>query len=340
MTTDIFYGNEEKIMNKFLSRCVALLNKEISRKRFLKIAGVLVASMAFSRFLSRFASAAVPAVTTGRVKKNLKGLHDLIEVESQDAYAGTRKAIEALGGIKRFVKKRDTVVIKPNMAWDRAPEYAANTNPEVVAALIDLCKEAGAKRINVFDVTCNDNRLTYDKSGIAAIAKEHGARVFFPDDWNMMEAHFPYKSSIEKWPIVREAIECDVFINVPVCKDHRLTRLTLSMKNLMGVCGGERGEMHFDIGPKLVDLTDLISPELTVIDATRVLLRNGPTGGNLDDVKVLNKIIAGTDSTLLDVYSAQLMSVDPLDVPNIKHAIERSFGNHLVENASVLKLTV
>jgi uncharacterized protein (DUF362 family) len=319
---------------------MALLNKEISRKRFLKISGIFVASMVLSRFFSRLVHAAEPAVTTGRVKRNVTGLHDIVEVESQDAYAGTRKALEALGGIERFVKQGNTVVIKPNMAWDRTPEYAANTNPQVVAALIDLCKEAGAKRINVFDVTCNDNRLAYDSSGIAAVAKAHGAQVFFPDDWNMLKAHFAYKSTMEDWPIVREAVECDVFINVPVCKHHRLTQLTLSMKNLMGVCGGERGKMHFDIGPKLVDLTDMISPELTVIDATRVLLRNGPTGGNLDDVKVLNKIIAGTDPTLLDTYAAQLMSVDPLDVPNIKHAIERSFGNHLVESSSILKLTV
>ncbi len=325
-------------METFMARCRALLQRQISRQRFLKLFGILIASAALSRFFTRFAFAK-PVVANGRPKKNIKGLHDLVEVEAQDAYKGTRKAIEALGGIERFVKKGQTVAIKPNMAWDRTPEYAANTNPQVIAAVIDLCKTAGAKRINVFDVTCNDDKLTYDKSGIAAIARQHGAQVFFTEEWNMVEAHFPYDSPMEKWPIVREAVTCDVFINVPVCKHHGLTRLTLSMKNLMGVCGGSRGTMHFNIGRKLVDLTDFISPELTVIDATRVLLRNGPTGGDLADVKVLNKIIAGTDPTLIDSYAARLMDVDPLDLSYIKHAVERSFGSHLLETASIVKLT-
>ncbi|MFC1808507.1 DUF362 domain-containing protein [Candidatus Omnitrophota bacterium] len=326
-------------MKPFLLLCTKIWRRKISRKQFLKIVWMFIVGVIVSSFRLRTLFAQ-PAITTGRVKKKITGEYDLVEVRSSDAYGATIKAIESIGGIGRFVKPGNTVVIKPNIAWDRTPEYAANTNPQVVAALVELCKDAGAKRINVFDITCNDSRRSYASSGIEKVAKERGARVFIPDDWNMVNAHFEYNSPMEKWPILRDAVECDVFINVPVLKHHRLTGLTLSMKNLMGVCGGTRGRMHFDIGRKIVDLTDLIKPELTVIDATKVLVRNGPTGGDLNDVKVMDKVLVGTDPTLVDSYASVLMGKDPLSIPYIKNAVERNIGSSLVDQASILKLAI
>jgi uncharacterized protein (DUF362 family) len=132
---------------------------------------------------------------------------------------------------------------------------------------------------------------------------------------------------MEGWPILRDAVVCDTFINVPVLKHHGLTGLTLSMKNLMGVCSGKRGLIHMDIGRKIVDLTDYISPDLTVIDATRVLTRNGPSGGSLEDVRTLNKVIVGTDPTLADTFAAQLVDKDPLSLSFLREASARSFGS-------------
>jgi len=327
-------------MNTFLSFFSKTFNKKISRKSFLKVAGAFIVGVVASSWFGRRLFGAKPIITTGRVYKGIQGDYDLSVITSEDPYGATIKAVNTLGGMQRFVRAGDTVVIKPNIAWDRTPEYATNTNPEVVAALIDMCNTAGAKRVNVFDITCNDSKRAYDSSGIAAIAKKRGANVFIPDDWNMMDAHFDFESPMEKWPILREAIECDAFINVPVLKHHSLAGLTISMKNLMGVCGGKRGKIHFDLGRKLVDLTKLISPELTVVDASKVLVRNGPTGGNLEDVKNLNTIIAGTDPTLADSFAATLMGQEPLSIPNIKSAVDSHFGNHILENANIVKIAM
>jgi uncharacterized protein (DUF362 family) len=224
------------------------------------------------------------------------------------------------------VKKNDVVLVKPNIGWDRSPEQAGNTNPQVVAALIDMSFAAGAKRVNVFDVTCNDARRCYASSGIEQAAKGRGASVYAADDWNTLKAHFARSSPLEGWPILRDALECDCFINVPVLKHHGLTRLTLSMKNLMGVCGGNRGKMHQDIGPILTDLTMLLNPELTVIDAYRMLLRNGPQGGDLADVTKPETVIASTDPVLADVYACLIAGVKPSEVPYLAAAMERGYG--------------
>jgi len=276
----------------------------------------------------------------GRAPKKIKGDYDLAIAKGDDPFNMTIKAVELMGGMERFVKKGDVVVIKPNMGWDRSPAQAGNTNPEVMAALTDLAFKAGAKKVNIFDVTCNDPKRCYDNSGIMKAAKDKGADVYFPEDWNTVKAHFGYSSPMEGWPILKDAVECDVFINVPVVKHHVLTRLTLSMKNLMGVCGGNRGAMHFNIGKKLVDLTDFISPDLTIMDAYRVLVRNGPTGGNLSDVEMRNQIIAATDPVLADSYASLIMDVDPLSVPYIRSAADNNFGSTDVSGARKIEVKV
>jgi uncharacterized protein (DUF362 family) len=228
--------------------------------------------------------------------------------------------------MKKFVKKGATVVIKPNMAWDRTPEQAGNTNPAVVAALVEMCFQAGAKRVNVFDRPCDNAKRVYDVSGIKAAAEAKGAKVFFVDDWNLVKMNPGYDSPMKDWPVFKEAVECDTFINVPVLKHHGLTQLTLSMKNMMGVCLGNRGEIHGGIGRKLVDVTDFISPDLTVIDAYRILKANGPSGGNLADVEKRGTVIVGTDPTLSDAYAARFFGVKPLDIPYIAEAAKRKYG--------------
>ncbi len=310
----------------------------MNRKKFLK---VLVSSFALL-FLPKLSSKSVFADTpksNGRPKKKIKADHDLVAAQGEDPYLITVKAVTAIGGIEKFVKKNDVVVVKPNIGWDRMPEQAGDTNPQVVAALIDLSFKAGAKRVNVFDLTCNDARRCYANSGIEKAAKEHGADVYFPDDWDVVKAHFGYDSPMEGWPILKDAIDCDVFINVPALKHHSLTRLTLSMKNLMGVCAGNRGLIHQNIGEKLADLTGFINPDLTVIDAYRVLLRHGPTGGDLSDVEMMKTVIASADPTLADIFACSLVGVSPSEVSYIQKAIERNFGITDIGKADVLKIT-
>lgn len=297
-----------------------------------------VALFSISKLFPEQVASAAAEKSSGRPKKTINALHDLVTATGEDPYRTTVQAVEAIGGMGLFVKKGDVVLIKPNMGWDRSPAQAGNTDPQVMAALIDMALKAGAKRVNIFDITCNDPQRCYANSGIETVAKEHGANVYFPDDWNAAKAHFNHASPLEGWPILKDALECDVFINVPVLKHHGLTRLTLSMKNLMGVCGGNRGIIHQNIGAKLVDLTSFINPELTVIDANRVLLRNGPTGGNLDDVKKLDTVIVSTDPLLADIAACKLMDVDPAQVPYVKTAIERNFGITDMSKADVIDI--
>ncbi len=315
-----------------------ILNKIISRKMFMKVCVSGLAAMYAGGALSRLARAQSES-SKGRTKRPVKTDADLVVIKGEDPYVMTKKSIEAIGGMSRFVKKGDTVAIKPNMGWDRAVEYAANTNPFVVAALAELCYAAGAKRVNVFDITCNSQQRCYENSGIKRAAEEKGAKVYFADDWNFVKAKFGYKSPMEGWPIYRDALECDTFINVPIVKNHGLTGLTLSMKNLMGVCGPDRGQIHSNIGQKLVDLTDFIKPDLTVIDAYRVLTANGPSGGSLDDVKLMKTLIAGTDPTLADVYACKLMEVDPRSISYISEAINRGFGKSDLASARIITLS-
>lgn len=326
-------------MERFFSKLEELFKKKISRKQFLKIAlgglAVFFAENAFPKALFSKSDS-----STGRPKKGIQGDYDLVVAEGPDSYANTVKVIAAMGGMERFVKKGDVVVVKPNMAWDRTPAQAANTDPAVVAALVELCYKAGARRVNVFDVPCNDERRVHENSGIRKAALEKGASVYYADRWNVVKARFPYKSPMEGWSILRDAVVCDTFINVPVLKHHALTGLTLSMKNLMGVCTGTRGLIHMGIGKKMVDLTDFISPDLTVIDATRVLTRNGPSGGNLEDVVAMNKVFAATDPTLADVYACSLMDRDPQSVSYLKEAMDRNFGSADLAKARIHSLAV
>jgi Uncharacterized conserved protein len=326
-------------MRNIYSYFTALLDKKISRKRFLKI---IFSSFALL-LLSGFRAGRVQAGETGssgRPKKSINTDHDLVVASGEDPYQMTVKAVEAIGGMEKFIKKGDVVLVKPNIGWDRTPEQAGNTNPFVVAALVDLSFKAGAKRVNVFDVTCNDARRCYANSGIEAAAAKSGATVYYPEDWDILNANFSYKSPMEGWPILKDSIACDVLINVPVLKHHGLTRLTLSMKNLMGVCGGNRGIIHQNIGEKLVDLTGFMNPELTVIDAYRTLVRNGPTGGDLADVIMPKKVIVSRDPTLADIVACDIAGVSTSDVSYVHAAIRRNFGITDRSKADILEIIV
>ncbi|NTV52479.1 MAG: DUF362 domain-containing protein, partial [Candidatus Firestonebacteria bacterium] len=177
-------------------------------------------------------------------------------------------------------------------------------------------------------------------SGIYDAVKKAGGLVFYVSDWKFYPGQFPPNSAMADWPIFRDAVECDCFINVPVAKHHALTGLTLSMKNLMGVCGGSRGQMHWNIDQKLAELTAYIKPNLTVIDATRVLLRHGPTGGDMADVRRLNTVVAGTDPVLTDAYAATLMERKPEDIGHIRAAAEMKLGSLDLKHAHIRKLAV
>jgi uncharacterized protein (DUF362 family) len=175
------------------------------------------------------------------------------------------------------------VVLKPNIAWDRTPEQAANTNPDVVAEVVRQCWQAGAKRVIVTDVSCNEPRRCFQRSGIQAAARAEGAEVILPDPELFREVDLG-GVVLKSWPVFTPFLEADKIFNLPIAKHHVLTGATLGMKNWYGILGGERNRLHQQIHQSLVDLANFMLPTVTLIDCYRILLRNGPTGGNLEDV--------------------------------------------------------
>jgi uncharacterized protein (DUF362 family) len=225
----------------------------------------------------------------------------------------TKAAIDGLGGIKRFISKGDIVVVKPNIGWDRMPEYAATTNPDVVSTVVKLCYEAGAKQVKVFDRTVVDPRRCYKQSGIADAASAVGGIVSFVDDRKFREVKLP-GIALKSWPFYTEAMEADKVINIPIAKTHGLSTLTLGMKNWMGIMGGSRGRIHQKMDGSLVDVAMFMKPSLVILDAVRILTANGPQGGSLSDVKQLNTVIAGTDQVAVDAYGATLFGLKGADL--------------------------
>jgi len=225
------------------------------------------------------------------------------------------KAIDGLGGMGRFVKRGDVVWVKPNIGWDRTPEQAANTNPEIVAALVRMCFAAGAKKVRVGDNSCDLPAKCYPASRIPEAAKREGAEVLLLDRNRTREVVIGGER-VKRLPLFPEFLEADLLINVPIVKDHVLSRATLCMKNYMGVME-KRNTFHQAIPDCLVDLTRFMKPRLCVLDGVRVLKAHGPKGGNLADVVIKNTVAAGIDIVALDALGAELLGRKPADIGSI-----------------------
>lgn len=264
---------------------------------------------------------------------------DLAVVHGASASKITRAAIDAMGGMKRFISRGDIVVIKPNMAWDRTPEFAANTNPEVVAEVVKMCYEAGAKVVKVFDRTVNDPRRCYIQSGIAEAARSVGAQVSFVDERKFKEMEIKGEV-LKSWPLYTEVFEADKVINIPIAKHHGLARLTMAMKNWMGIMGGSRRQIHQRLDESLVDLSMFVKPTLTILDAVRILTSNGPQGGSLDDVKKRDTVIVGVDQVAVDSYGATLFGMKGSELEYVRIADRRGIGKMDLSKLKIKKINV
>ena len=244
---------------------------------------------------------------------------------AEEARQLTRQAIDALGGMGRFVSKGDVVWVKPNIGWDRRPEQAATTNPDVVAAIVEMCYQAGSRRVFVSDNPCNEAQRTFPRSGIQQAAEKAGAQSYFLDERKYKKMAINGRL-IKEWEIYTEAIEANRFINVPIVKHHSLCRATLGMKNLMGIIGGPRNRFHQDIDKTLADLASFIKPTLVVMDAVRILTGNGPVGGSMSDVRRADTVIASVDQVAVDAYGASLLGHKPQEIGYIAEAAARGMG--------------
>ena len=307
----------------------------MDRREFLKqaaawSAGLTVAGPLFQATRSMYAAEVAPAV-----------MPTLALATGTDYEKLVAKVLGALGGINKVVKVGAKVVVKPNIGWDRNPAQGANTHPQVVKALVKQALDAGASKVMVFDRPCNDSRRCYANSGIAEAVESIGDRRVvceFIDDRKFIPVKIEKGVSVTEWQFYKDALDADCYINVPVAKHHGLSRLTLGMKNVMGVIGGKRGEIHQSIGQRLADLNTVIRPKLTVIDATRILLRHGPQGGNLADVKVLDALMASSDPVAADAYATTLFDLKSDAIESTRAAYRAGLGEMDLSKVRVLKV--
>ena len=304
--------------------------------RLLRVAGVGAGTAAAGFWLDQRSARPEQALVTNAKRSHTVAtdakLPQMVIAQGGDDIAQlARRAMDGLGGIRRFVSRSDVVVLKPNIGWDRTPEQAANTNPALVAEVVRQCLEAGAKKVIVTDVSCNDARRCFQRSGIAAAARSAGAQVILPEPERFKDVDLQGEV-LQNWPVLEPFLAADKIINLPIAKHHSLSGTTLGMKNWYGILGGPRHQLHQRIHESLVDLADFIRPTLTIIDCYRVLIRNGPTGGNLEDVVLKKTLLAGTDPVALDAYAAKAYwNLDLNSLPYLRLAAERGLGTPAFE---------
>ncbi len=305
----------------------------VTRREFMRNLGITAGAAAGFTALGLLSYSKEPVLRTEEPVHHWKNfriepsgvLPELAVVRGTQVDPMVREAVGSLGGIERFINKGDKVLLKPNVGWDRQPEQAANTNPDVVAAVARLCREAGAAEVWVTDVSINDPQRCFVRSGIQAAAQGAGARVLLPGGNDFWQTDMG-GDLLKIWPVSRFFHQADRVINLPVVKHHSLCGCTLAMKNWYGVLGGRRNQLHQQIHTSIVDLAAAVRPTLTIMDATRVLKQNGPTGGSLQDVAIENTLIAGVDEVAIDAYCLQFLYLSPDAVPFLALGEQRGLG--------------
>lgn len=268
-----------------------------------------------------------------------KSFPDLAWIQGESSSLLTKEAISSLGGIERFISNGDLVMVKPNIGWDRTPNQAACTNPQVVKTVVELCLNAGAKEVKVMDNPCNQARRTYARSGIAAAAKEAGAKVLFPSE-HLLKKMALNGEWLKEWEVYTDFVEADKIINVPIAKTHSLSKLSLGVKNWLGALGGNRNQLHQKLDQAMIDLAAFFKPCLTIMDGWRILIRNGPQGGRLSDTKLLKTVVAGVDYIAVDSAAASFFDMTLEDLPYLQIARQKGFGEPNLEKLTIEKRMV
>lgn len=250
---------------------------------------------------------------------------DLVAVmggEPGDMFA---KAIETLGGMSRFVKSGQKIVVKPNIGWDKKPELAGDTNPDLIGAIVKACMEAGAASVSVFDHTCDANwKNCYRNSGIEQAVEAAGGRMVPGNDENYyVDVELPRGKNLKKTKIHRELIECDAWINVPVLKNHGGAKMTIAMKNYMGIVWDRRYFHKNDLSQCIADVcTWKKKAVLNIVDGYRVMKSNGPRGKSEADVVLPKVLFASPDVVAVDTAATALFNqIVPMPLENVKHIV-------------------
>ena len=309
----------------------------LSRRDFLKLSGAVGLGL-----LGASCNPSKPAATSQRQPVAPTGDQAYLAVaHGKDPTAIVKAALAALGGIERFVSPGQDVILKPNICVDyHTAEFAATTNPQVVATLVTLCLGAGAGRVRVMDMPFGGTPSSaYAISGIEEAVKAVGGEMEIMSPVKFTKFDIPAGKDLKSWDIYRDILETDVLIDIPIAKHHSLARLSMASKNLLGVVGTPN-QIHQNLAQRIADLISVIRPTLTVIDAYRILIDHGPTGGSLNDVKQTNTIIASHDIVAADSYGATLFGLTGAEIPYIKKSSEMGLGTMDLSSVKVEEVNV
>ncbi len=286
-------------------------------------------------------ASALPEAPASPTPQPISGEAYLAVARGDDPAELTRRAVKAIGGMERFVKPGQSVIVKPNICVAyHSPEYAATTNPQVVAALVTLCLEAGASTVSVMDNPFGGTpQEAYKISQIGEAVGAAGGEMVVMSRIKFKSTKIPQGKDIKDWLVFQDALKADVIIDVPIAKHHNLARLTLAAKNLMGLVEN-RSSLHSNLGERLVDLVTLFKPKLIVIDAYRMLMAHGPTGGSLNDVKLMKTVIASHDIVAADAYAATLFDLRPEQIAYVKAGAERGLGTMDLQSIKIKEINV
>lgn len=303
---------------------IITLNDPISRratlKRLLWISGGAVVSMSGGWSLGSGSA-------TAKDSEKRFIVEGLGQQEGYSIMDLTQKVFDAAGGISRFISRGDVVALKPNLSWARQPNLAATTNPELLKSVVKLCFDAGAKKVRIVDNTINDARRCFAITEAAKVAKETSADLVYPRSTLMKDMKIQGRR-LDVWPVFTPMVEADKVINMPIAKHHSLSSLTIGMKNWLGGVGGRRSALHQDIHQIVVDLAQFFKPTLTLVDAVKILVRNGPSGGSPADVAVKNTLILSNDPVAADARASMLFGYQPEGLSFIKLAREQGLGTY------------
>ncbi|MFW5757646.1 MAG: DUF362 domain-containing protein [Bacteroidota bacterium] len=264
----------------------------------------------------------------GAEKAAVKGNYDLVAVRGENIVDMFERAMQEMGGISQWVKPGQSVVVKPNIGWDVSPERAANTNPDLVGAIVRHCVDAGASRVSVFDHTCDNWERSYSNSGIEATVKAAGGRMI-PGNFerNYREVNIPGAVKLKTAKVHERILDSDVFINVPVLKHHGSTRLTIAMKNLMGIVYDRRFWHRNDLHQCIADFCLFRKPDLNIVDAMLVMTRNGPRGTSQSDLVKKNSLFVSSDIVTADTASTLTFGEKPEDIGYLRIANSMNIGS-------------
>ncbi len=267
------------------------------------------------------------------------GKYDLVAVRRGEPVEMYRRAMQEMGGMERYVKSGQTVLIKPNSSWDVPPERAANTNPDVLRAIVEDCVAAGASRVFAFDHTCDNWEKSYDNSGNAEAVRQGGGQMLPANiERYYQEVDIPGARRLTKAKVYERLMQADVFINVPILKHHASTTITIAMKNLMGVVWDRRFWHRNDLHQCIADFCLYRKPDLNIVDAYRVMTQNGPRGTSEADVTLMRSILVSSDIVAVDAAGALMLGHQPEDIAHLRIADEMNIGNIKLDELNIKRV--